>query len=384
MLRPLTLALAMLTATACAFAAEKEFFVYFGTYTNAKSTSKGIYRSRLDVTTGRLSPTELAAETKDPAWLALHPTGKFLYAIDESADAQRTPGKGLSAYALDAHSGALTLLNQQDTGSVGACHISVDTTGRALLVAHYGGGGVSAVALQPDGRLGALGTVVQHTGSSVNPARQKAPHAHQIVVSPDNRFAFVPDLGLDRVLTYALAPSTARLTAPAASGTSLPPGSGPRHLAFHPGGRFAYVISELLCTMTAFRYDAATGTLTALQTISTLPPGETVQRGTSTAEVIAHPNGQFLYGSNRGHDTIVAYAVDAATGRLTLIAHQSTLGKTPRHFALDPTGTWLLAENQDSHTVAVFRVDPKTGRLSPTDPVLAVPSPVAAVFVPVR
>jgi 6-phosphogluconolactonase len=380
MLRPLALTLAMLTAATSALAAEKEFFVYFGTYT--KAPSKGIYRSRLDVATGRLSPAELAVEAKDPAFLAVHPSGKFLYAIDESADAKRTPSAGVSAYALDAKSGALTFLNQQSTGSSGACHLSIDATGRTVLVANYGGGGVSAITLQPDGRLGAVGSVIQHTGSSVNPARQKGPHAHQIVVSADNRFAFVPDLGLDRVLTYALAPSTAQLTAHTPPSTSLPPGSGPRHLVFHPGNQFAYVINEMLCTMTAFRYDAAAGSLASFQTISTLPPGESVAKGTSTAEVQVHPSGKFLYDSNRGHDTIVVYTIDAASGKLTYVENVSTRGKTPRHFALDPTGAWLLAENQDSGTVAVFRIDPKTGRLTPTGPLVDVPFAVAAVFVP--
>ena len=380
-MRP-TLVLMLATLTASAFAADKEFFVYFGTYT--KAPSKGIYRSRLDLATGRLSAAELAAEAKDPAFLALHPGGSFLYAIDESADSKRTPGQGLSAFALNPATGALTLLNRQATGSSGACHLAVDATGRTVLVANYGGGGVSAVALTPDGRLGAVGSVIPHTGSSVNPARQKGPHAHEIVVSADNRFAFAPDLGLDRVLAYDLDAAHAKLAPHTPAGSALPAGSGPRHLAFHPGNRFAYVISEMLCTMTAFRYDAVRGELTAVQTISTLPPGESVQPGTSTAEVAVHPGGKFLYGSNRGHDTIVVYAIDAATGQLTYVENVSTRGKTPRHFALDPTGTWLLAENQDSNTVAVFRLDPQSGRLTPTGPLVDVPSPVCAVFVPVR
>lgn len=374
-------------------AAPQAYHVYFGTYTNAKTESQGIYRSSLDVATGRLSPAELAAPAKDPAFLALHPNGKFLYALDESSDPKRTPTTGLSAYAIDPTTGALTLLNQQSPGGPGPCHLAVDATGQTLLVANYSGGSVSAISLQPDGRLGALGSIVTHTGSSVNPGRQKAPHAHGIYFAPDNRFAFAPDLGIDRVIAYRITPATAQLTlhpsSPSApptavtAGTVLPPGSGPRHLTFHPTGKFVYVINELLCTMTAFAYDSAAGTLTSLQTISTLPPGESIPKGTSTAEVQVHPNGRFLYGSNRGANTLVVYAIDEKTGLLTHIENVSTLGKTPRHFALDPTGTWLLAENQDSSTVAVFRVDPKSGRLTPSGPLVAVPAPVSAVFVPV-
>lgn len=364
-------------------AAPKEFFVYFGTYTNAKTESKGIYRSRLDVATGQLSPAALAAPAKDPAFLALHPNGQFLYAIDESADAKRTPDKGLSAYAINPATGALTLLAETSTGSSGACHLTVDATGRALLVANYGGGGVSSVALLPDGRFGSPATVINHTGSSVNQARQKSPHAHAIVVAPDNRHAFVPDLGIDRVVAYRLDATQAKLTPLARASVTLPPGSGPRHLTFHPNGRYASVINELLCTMTTFAYDPAAGTLTSVQTISTLPPGEAIPKGTSTAEVQVHPNGKFIYGSNRGANTLVVYAISPKTGQLTYVESISTLGKTPRHFALDPTGNWLLAENQDSNTVAVFRVDGKTGRLTPTGPLVPVPAPVCAVFVPV-
>jgi 6-phosphogluconolactonase len=367
-----------------ASAAPSEFFVYFGTYTDAKTASKGIYRSRLDVATGQLSPAELAIAAKDPAFLALHPQGDFLYAIDESSDPKRTPATGLTAYALDPKTGALQLLNQQTSGDNAPCYLTVDHEGQSLLVANYGGGSASIVALQPDGRLGAVGSINKHQGSSVNPARQESPHAHAIVVSPDNRYAFVPDLGIDQIVTYRLDAAHAQLVPLAAANPKLPPGSGPRHLAFHPNGHFAYVISELLCTMTAFRYDAPTGKLTSIQSISTLPPGESIPKGTSTAEVQVHPNGRFLYGSNRGHNTIVVYAIDEKTGRLTYVENQSTRGKTPRHFALDPTGTWLLAENQDSGNVSVFRIDQKSGRLTPTGPLVNVPAPVCAVFVPVR
>ena len=367
-----------------ASAAPTEFFVYFGTYTGTKTASKGIYRSRLEVATGKLSPAELAIEAKDPAFLAVHPKGDSLYAIDESSDPNRTPATGLTAYALDKKTGVLRLLNQQTSGDNAPCHLTVDHDGKSLLVAHYGGGSSSIVTLDSDGRLGALGSVIKHTGSSVNPARQESPHAHAIVVSPDNRFAFVPDLGIDRVVAYQLDASHTTLTAKPSASVALPPGSGPRHLAFHPSAHFAYVISELLCTMTAFNYTAANGTLSPIQSVSTLPPGESIPKGTSTAEVQVHPNGRFLYGSNRGHDTLVVYAIDEKTGQLTYVENVPTRGKTPRHFALDPTGAWLLAENQDSGTVAVFRIDQKSGRLTPTGPLVNVPAPVCAVFVPVR
>ncbi len=372
-----------LAASALAAAAPQEYFVYFGTYTN-NAKSKGIYRARLDVASGKLSTAEVAAECTDPAFLALHPNGKFLYAIDERTDPAKTPGRGVSAYTLEAKTGALTLLNQQGVGGSGPCHLSVDATGKCVLVANYGGGSVAALPVGADGRLAPATTTIQHRGSSVNAARQKEPHAHAIEVSPDNRFALVPDLGMDKVMIYQLDAAKAALTPNDPAFAALPPGSGPRHLAFHPSGKFAYVINELTCTMSVFAYDARRGALSAVQSVSTLPPGETVQRGQSTAEVVAHPSGKFLFGSNRGHNTIVVYAVEAATGRLTLVGHHSTQGKTPRHFAVDPTGAWLLAENQGSDTVVVFRIDPKTGRLTPTGQSLDVPAPVCAVFVAVK
>lgn len=357
-----------------------EYFVYFGTYT--AGASKGIYRSRLEVATGQLSTAELAAPTQDPAFLALHPNGLLLYAIDESADVKRTPGKGLKAYVINSSTGALTLLAETSTGSSGACHLAVDATGKTLFIANYGGGSVSAVALLPDGRFGALTSLFEHSGKSINPDRQNGPHPHGVYPSPDNRFVYVPDLGLDRIFCYLLDASDAKLGRNTdTASTSLKAGSGPRHLAFHPKKPFVYVISELSCTIDAFSYNAP-GTFSPLQTISTLPPGEAVPNGTSTAEVQVHPSGRFLYGSNRGANTLVVYRIEEKTGRITYLEKVSTLGQTPRHFALEPTGAWLLAENQDSSSVTVFRVDPKSGRLTPTGQLLTVPSPVCAVFVP--
>ncbi len=369
---------AMLAVTAPA----AESFVYFGTYTGPKS--QGIYRARFDSATGRLGAAELAAECSSPSFLAVHPSGKYLYAIDEKADSAKDPARGVAAYAVDARSGALTLLNEQGIGSRGPCHLEVEATGRTLLVANYAGGSVVSLPISPDGKLGPARSHFTHAGSSVNQARQKEPHAHAIVASRDNRFAYVPDLGTDKIMIYQLDAAKATLASATPPFATLPPGSGPRHIAFHPGNTFAYAINEMLCTIAVFAVDLKTGALSDVQSISTLPPGESVQRGQSTAEIIVHPNGRFVYGSNRGHNTIVAYAVDLKTGKLTLIGHESTQGKTPRHFAIDPSGRWLLAENQDSDTVVVFRLDPKTGKLAPAGQSLAVPSPVCAVFVPAK
>lgn len=378
-----------LGAVALVVAAEKksappapEQFVYFGTYTKAKS--KGIYRARFDAATGRLSPVELAAEARDPSFLAVHPNGRVLYAIDESTDPQKTPGRGLAAYAIEAGTGKLALRNEQGVGGAGPCHLAVDATARAIVVANYAGGSIAAVALEPDGRLGALGSVIQHTGLSVHPTRQKAPHAHVAALAPDNRFVLCADLGLDKILVYALDAAKATLIPATPAAVALAPGAGPRHLAFRPDGKFVYAINELRCTMTALRYDATSGGLAEVQTLSTLPTGESVRQGFSTAEVVAHPGGRFLYGSNRGHDSIAVYAIDAATGRLTLVGHEPTQGKTPRHFAVDPSGRWLLAENQGSDSVVVFRIDAASGRLEPTGQAIEVPAPVCAVFVPAR
>jgi 6-phosphogluconolactonase len=222
---------------------------------------------------------------------------------------------------------------------------------------------------------------VQHTGSSVNPQRQKEPHAHSINLDPANRFAFVADLGLDKVMVYRFDSAKGTLVANDPPGAAVKAGAGPRHFAFHPTGRFAYVINEMHCTVTAFQYDAKHGELKELQTISTLPAGESVQPSYSTAEVQVHPSGQFLYGSNRGHDSIAVFGLDSETGHLTAMAHVPTQGKVPRNFGIDPTGTFLLAANQSSDNVVVFRIDRQTGNLTPTGKVAEVGSPVCVKFV---
>jgi len=358
------------------------YFVYFGTYTGAKS--KGIYVSRFDTATGKLGAPELAAETKNPSFVAIHPNRRFLYAVGEFSSAGGKKGGVVSAFAIEPASGKLTLLNQQPAGGGGApCYVSVDNAGGHALAANYGGGSIVVLAIKKDGSLGETTALVQHTGSSVNPQRQAGPHAHAINLDAANRFVFVPDLGLDKVMIYRYGPKGALTPNEPAFG-SVAPGSGPRHIAFHPNGCFAYVINEMACTMTTFSYDAKRGELKELQSLSTLPAGESVQPGYSTAEVLAHPSGKFVYGSNRGHDTIAIFAVDPKSGKLTLVGHESTQGKVPRCFGLDPTGAYLLAANQSSDNVAVFRIDPKSGKLTPTGQSIEVGAPVCVMFMPVK
>jgi len=352
--------------------------VYIGTYTGAKS--KGIYVSRFDPAAGRLTPPELAAETASPSFLALHPGGRFLYAVGEATNLGGQRGGAVSSFSLDAKTGQLTLLNHQPSGGAGPCHLAVDQTGKCLLVANYGSGSIAGLPIRADGALGEPGTVIQHRGSSVNPQRQAGPHAHFITPDPANRFALTCDLGLDQVLVYRLAPERAALAANDPPFAAVKPGSGPRHFAFHPSGRFVFVINEMGSTLTAFAYDAKRGALKVLQTLSTLPAGFT---GKSTcAEVQVHPFGNFVYGSNRGHDSIAVLGFDPASSKLTCLEYQPTQGKNPRHFALDQTAQWLLAENQDSDSIVVFRVDSHTGRLTPTGQSVSVGKPVCAVFVP--
>jgi 6-phosphogluconolactonase len=352
--------------------------VYVGTYTGSKS--KGIYLFHLDMATGKLTPAGIAAECANPSFLALHPNGRFLYAVNEVSDFDTANSGAATAFAIDRETGKLTLLNQQSAKGAGPCHLTVDPSGKNILVANYGGGSVAVLPIQPDGRLGEATAFVQHQGSSVNPGRQKEPHAHSINVDAANRFAFAADLGLDKVLVYRFDPQKGTLAPNDPPAAAVAPGAGPRHFAFHPDGRRAYVLNEIDSTVTAFDYDAKTGTLKTLQTLPTLPTG--FQGNNSTAEVVVHPSGKFLYCSNRGHDSIAIFTIDAQSGRLTAAGHQPTGGKTPRNFNVDPTGAYLLAANQDSDSIAVFRIDPITGALTPTGPTVQAPTPVCIRFLP--
>jgi 6-phosphogluconolactonase len=352
--------------------------VYIGTYTSP--ASKGIYVSRLDPATGTLSAPTLAAEGRNPSFLASTPDGRFLYAVNEVDAVDGKPGGGVTGYAIDKATGALKLLNSQSTVGGGPAHVSV--AGKMAFVANYGGGSVLAYQIQGDGTLKPHSGFAQHAGSSVNTARQKGPHAHAATPDPSGRFLYVPDLGLDQVLVYRVDATAGTLTpATPPFASVLPAGAGPRHIAIAKDGKHAYVITEMLCTIVAFDRNASTGALTPIQTISTLPAGQAVAEGFSTAEVLLHPSGKFLYGSNRGHDSLAVYAVDQASGKLTLVQHIPTGGKTPRAFNIDPSGTFLVAGNQNSDTVTVFKIDAATGKLTATGQSVSVGKPVSFEFV---
>ena len=363
-------------------AAEKEWLAYFGTYTGKKS--KGIYVARFNPKTGKLSAPELAAEALSPSFLAVHPKGKWLYAVNEIDNFSGKKAGGVSGFEIDAKSGKLTPINQQSTAGGAPCHVSLDESGRVVLVANYGGGSVASYRVDKKGVLSSDVTFIQHQGSSVNRARQEAPHGHCIVTDPGNKFALACDLGLDKVLIYKLDTKKGALTPNDPPFGRVTPGSGPRHMAFHPSGRFAWVINEMVCTVTSFSFDPKRGELKELQSISTLPADTKMIGAYSTAEIVTHPSGKFVYGSNRGHDTLAVYAVDEKQGTLTLVEHVSTQGKTPRSFGIDPSGRWLLAANQSSDTVVVFAIDAATGKLKTTGQSIEVGSPVSVVFAPAR
>jgi 6-phosphogluconolactonase len=358
-----------------------EYWVYFGTYTGG--ASRGIYCSRL-TSDGDLTSAQLVASVRNPSFLAVDSKHRFLYAISEVTSMAGQDEGDVVAYSLDGESGKLTELNQQVSGENALCHVHVDGADNTVLVTSYGGGCVAAFPVHADGRLGNISSFIQHHGSSVNPKNQKGPHAHCIVTDPSSHFALVCDLGLDKVLVYRLDNQNSKLSSNAVAFASFPPGTGPRHLAFHPNGKFVYVISEMGCSVTGFDFDDRSGMLKKIQTVSTLPEGQTTSQAFTGAEVVVHPSGKFLYGSTRGLDLINVYAIDEKTGRLTPIESVPSGGKTPRNFNTDPTGRFLLAANQNSSNVAVFKINPSTGRLTATGRSVEIGSPCCVLFVPAK
>ncbi len=356
---------------ATAVVAQAQYTAYVGPYTRPNK-SKGIYAYKFDAKTGKFTSIGLAAETSNPSFLAVHPNGKFLYAVNEN-------GQGtVSAFAIEP-SGTLKALNSVSSKGSGPCHLTLDKSGTLLFVANYNNGSVASYPVNPDGSLGEAASTVQHQGSSVNPGRQRGPHAHEVVISPDGKLLFVPDLGMDKVMEYRFDAKGA-LTPNDPPSIAIAPGSGPRHMAFDPKGRFVYVLTEMTDSIVAFNYDAKGGAK-EIQTISAVPSDFTGPK--SGAEIAVHPNGRFLYASNRNHNSIGIFTIDGK-GALTAAGNVPTQGKTPRHFIIDPTGAFLIVSNQDSDNIVVFKIDPKTGGLTPTGDALEVGNPVSMVFVPAK
>lgn len=355
-----------------------KYLLFVGTYTEKES--KGIYAYRFDAAGSELTPLGVAAETTNPSFLAVDPSRRFLYAVNEVANYKGAASGAVSAFAINQQTGKLSLLNEVPSRGADPCYISFDKTGKYALVANYTGGSVGVFAVQSDGRIGDASAFVQHKGSSVNKERQEGPHAHWIETTPDNRFAIAVDLGLDELLVYRFDAKTGSLTPNDPPYAKLDPGAGPRHLAFDPTGKFAYVVNELQSTVTTFSFDADRGIFHKLGSVSTLP--KNFSGANDTAEIHVHPNGKFLFASNRGNDSIVVFAIDPKSGALTLVDHFPTGGKTPRNFEIDPTGKFLFVANQDTNNIVVFRIDPDGGHLARTGQTLEVPSAVSLRFAP--
>lgn len=349
---------------------------YIGTYTRA--TSLGIYAARLDATQGTLSPAGLVASLANPTWLTLHPDGHRLYANEERKSAEGNSAGAVAAFSVNSTDRSLAALNVELTAGT-LSHTAIDHTGRVLIAVSYAGGQVSSFPLSPDGRLGPRRSFLTHTGPlGPHPSRQDKPHPHSVTISPDNRFAFVADLGLDRVYGYALDLGTAALTPAPTPFVSLPPGTGPRHTKFSADGRYFYIVGELANTVTACAYDSAAGVLRPFQTCSTLPADFTSE--STAAEIRIHPDGRFLYSSNRGHDSLAVFKISPDTGTLTPVEIVACGGAQPRNFALTPDGAWLVCAHQGSDSIVSFQVDPAGGRLTLTPGRIAVSQPVCILI----
>ena len=361
------------------------YWVFIGTYTEAARAagqpSEGIYVYRMDPADGTLTYVGSGDPGPNPSFLAVHPSGRFLYAVNEVGEVNGQRGGGVSAFAFDPATGQLTLLNQENAHGSISCHITVDAAGKFALAANYGSGDVLVLPINPDGTLRSASHIVDHV-SLVPGAEPNTSRAHSILLDPGQHYALAADLGLDRIMIYRYDGVNGKLNLNLNQPwVQAVKGAGPRHFDFHPNGRYVYLINELNATVTALAYDSVDGTLTELQTLSALPAG--YEGPKSCADIHVSPDGRFLYGSNRGHDSLVIYAIDPASGLLTLVGHTSTQGRTPRNFSLDPTGTFLFAANQDSNTIVTFRRDAATGQLTPTGQVITVPSPVCLKFLAV-
>lgn len=348
--------------------ASRELTLYIGTYTSGKS--EGIYIYRMDQANGELTRAG-SVKSENPSFLTIDPAKRYLYAVNEK------PEGTVSAFAINRRTGELSLLNQQSSHGADPCHVSVDSRSKSVLVANYTSGSLAVFPIQRGGTIGEAVDVEQHEGSGPC-EQQKGPHAHCIKLDQANRFAFSADLGNDHVMIYRFNPLNGKLEPATQASATLHPGAGPRHLAFHPNGKFLYVINELDSSVTTFKYDAARGTLTAFETVSALP--RDFRDKSYCADIHVAQSGRFLYGSNRGHNSIVVFAIDPRTGRLNLVEHVSTRGKWPRNFTIDPSGRFLFVANQHTDNVVTFRIDAQTGRLTPTGQSVEIPVPVCLQF----
>ena len=346
---PLLLVLAVIQLS-CA-SKKTETFVYFGTYT--RGASEGIYVSKLDNESGALSVPQLAAKIDNPSFLAVHPSNKFLYAVTESSKDKSV----VTAYVIG-EDGSLRQLNSQPAKGAAACHVSVDASGKTLLIANYAGDNCASFPLADDGSIKA-GNYYQHSGSSVHPKRQKGPHPHSINVDPQNKRAFVADLGIDKIVVYNM--DAEKGTLEKHSALSMKAGGGPRHFSFHPNGKFAYSNLEMTREIVAMTYDSKAGTLKAIQTLSTLPK-DAPAKG-STAECLVHPSGKWVYVSNRGHNSVAVFSINQSSGKLTMVEVEATQGEIPRGFGISPDGKFLIAGHQKTDKVTVFKINQDTGAL---------------------
>ncbi len=369
---------AVALAAACAHAPEDDavmHWVYVGT------GAQHIYVAAFDDATGEIGEPRKAAAIGRPGFLALHPTKDVLYAVGREREGESSWRGEAAAFSLDRETGDLSEINRAPTNGNGAAHVAVHPAGGAIAACNYGDGNTVSLTLRSDGSLGSLVSDEAHSGSSAHPTRQGEPHPHSVNFTPDGKILIVPDLGTDELVAYSFDAGTAALERTPDQQLRMAPGSGPRHLTFHPAGRWAYVINELASTVTALEYEAATGGFEVLQTIGTLPEDYDGPVN-STAEVLVHPSGKFLYGSNRGDNSIAVFSIADSDGRLAFVERTSTGGDWPRNFKLSPSGAFLLAANQRSDDVRVFRVDGATGRLEPTGASVSVPNPMCVRFVP--
>ena len=352
----------------------RELTLYVGTYTTGKS--EGIYGYRMDPATGTLTRFN-SFKSRNPSFLAIDRSKRYLYAVNEVGEFLGKSSGGVSAFAIDRATGDLRLLNEQASEGADPCHLTIDRKRKILLVANYTGGSIAALPIRSDGTLSMAIDVKQHEGSSIK-EQQKGPHAHCIILDATERYALAADLGIDKVMIYRFDPSTGKLTAGKQASAELQAGAGPRHLTLHPSGKYLYVINELDSTLTALKYNGTSGTLSAIETVSTLPSDFS---GVSyCADIHVSPSGKFLYGSNRGHNSIAVFQIDQRTGKLTALEHVSTEGNWPRNFTIDPTGRFLLVANQRTDNVVTFSIDPQSGRLKPTGQIIEIPIPVCLKF----